>query len=115
MAAAWHRGDGTMVVTTCLAYLVVRHRWGWSRGVAVAALLPFLALDLVFFGANILRVIEGLVPLLVGAGVGLIIIPGCAGGVSSRPSRSSRRSRSPTLQPRSPSGRPSGWRGPPCS
>jgi KUP system potassium uptake protein len=76
-----HRGDGTMVVTTCLAYLVVRHRWGWSRGVAVAALLPFLALDLVFFGANILRVIEG-------AGCrcwsvrasGSSSIPGCAGG-----------------------------------
>ncbi|MDR6144464.1 KUP system potassium uptake protein [Sphingomonas sp. SORGH_AS870] len=75
MAAAYGIAvTGTMVVTTCLAYLVVRHRWGWSRGVAVAALLPFLALDLVFFGANILRVIEGgWVPLLVGAGVGLII------------------------------------------
>ncbi len=71
MAAAYGIAvTGTMVVTTCLAYLVVRHRWGWSRGLAAAAILPFLALDLIFFGANILRVIEGgWVPLLVGAGV----------------------------------------------
>ncbi|MWC42980.1 potassium transporter Kup [Sphingomonas carotinifaciens] len=75
MAAAYGIAvTGTMVVTTCLAYLVVRHRWNWSRGLALAAILPFLALDLIFFGANILRVIEGgWVPLLVGAGVGLVI------------------------------------------
>ncbi len=75
MAAAYGIAvTGTMVVTTCLAYLVVRHRWGWRRPLALAAILPFLTLDLIFFGANILRVIEGgWVPLLVGAGVGLII------------------------------------------
>ncbi|MET4896838.1 potassium transporter Kup [Sphingomonadaceae bacterium jetA1] len=75
MAAAYGIAvTGTMVVTTCLAYLVVRHRWGWSRALALSAILPFLALDLVFFGANILRVVEGgWVPLLVGAGVGLLI------------------------------------------
>jgi KUP system potassium uptake protein len=75
MAAAYGIAvTGTMVITTCLAYLVVRHHWNWSRGTAAAMVVPFLALDLVFFGANVLRVIEGgWVPLLVAALVGLVI------------------------------------------
>ena len=37
-------------------------------------ILPFLTLDLIFFGANILRVVEGgWVPLLVAAAIGLLI------------------------------------------
>ena len=31
----------------------------WGRPLALVVILPFLALDLVFFGANILRVVEG--------------------------------------------------------
>ncbi|MES1972702.1 MAG: potassium transporter Kup [Pseudomonadota bacterium] len=75
MAAAYGIAvTGTMVVTTCLAYIVARHRWNWSRPVAIAVILPFLTLDLIFFGANILRVIEGgWVSLVAGAIVGLII------------------------------------------
>ncbi|MEG8043749.1 potassium transporter Kup [Sphingomonas faeni] len=75
MAAAYGIAvTGTMVVTTLLAYIVVRHRWNWSRPLALAAILPFLTLDLIFFGANILRVIEGgWVPLVIAASIGLII------------------------------------------
>ncbi len=75
MAAAYGIAvTGTMVITTCLAYVVVRHRWNWSRALAIAVILPFLTLDLVFFGANILRVVEGgWVPLLVAAAVGMLI------------------------------------------
>ena len=75
MAAAYGIAvTGTMVVTTCLAYLVVRHCWHWKRPTALAVILPFLALDLVFFGANILRVIEGgWVPLVIAASIGLLI------------------------------------------
>ncbi len=75
MAAAYGIAvTGTMVVTTCLAYIVARHRWNWSRPLAITVILPFLALDLVFFGANILRVIEGgWVSLLVGAMIALLI------------------------------------------
>jgi KUP system potassium uptake protein len=40
----------------------------------LAAVLPFLCLDLIFFGANILRVIEGgWVPLAIAAAIGLLI------------------------------------------
>jgi KUP system potassium uptake protein len=75
MAAAYGIAvTGTMVVTTCLAYIVVRHRWNWRRPVAIAVILPFLALDLIFFGANILRVVEGgWVPLVVAAAIGLLV------------------------------------------
>ena len=75
MAAAYGIAvTGTMVVTTCLAYLVARHRWTWSRPLALAVIVPFLTLDLIFFGANILRVVEGgWVPLVVAGAIGLII------------------------------------------
>jgi KUP system potassium uptake protein len=75
MAAAYGIAvTGTMVVTTCLAYIVVRHRWNWPRPTAILVVTPFLALDLIFFGANILRVIEGgWVPLVVAGIIALLI------------------------------------------
>ena len=75
MAAAYGIAvTGTMVVTTLLGYLVARHVWHWKRVWAAAAVLPFLCLDLIFFGANILRVIEGgWVPLAIAAAIGLLI------------------------------------------
>ncbi len=75
MAAAYGIAvTGTMVITTCLAYLVVRYHWHWSRLRAVATILPFLVLDLIFFGANILRVIEGgWVPLVIAGLIGFVI------------------------------------------
>jgi len=75
MAAAYGIAvTGTMVITTLLAYVVVRHSWHWPRPWALAIILPFLALDLIFFGANSLRVIEGgWVPLVIAAVIGLVI------------------------------------------
>ena len=75
MAAAYGIAvTGTMVITTCLAYIVVRHRWRWPRHWAIALTGPFLALDLIFFGANILRVVEGgWVPLVIAAVIGFVI------------------------------------------
>src|SRR3569623_3154446 len=75
MAAAYGIAvTGTMVATTCLAYIVVRHRWNWARPTAIAVILPFLTLDLIFFGANILRVVEGgWVPLVIAACIGLLL------------------------------------------
>ena len=65
---------GTMVVTTCLAFVVLTKLWKWSLPKALLLVAPLLTLDLIFFGANVLRVVEGgWVPLLVGAIIGLII------------------------------------------
>ena len=65
---------GTMVVTTCLAFVVVHKLWKWSLIKSLLVVVPFLAIDLIFFGANILRVVDGgWVPLTIGAIICLII------------------------------------------
>ncbi|NBZ86454.1 potassium transporter Kup [Stagnihabitans tardus] len=50
---------GTMVVTATLAMIVAHKHWGLSKTLAVALFAPLLALDLVFFGANLLKLFEG--------------------------------------------------------
>lgn len=65
---------GTMVITCCLAFVVTRRRWGWSMPASLAVIVPFLTIDLVFFGANILRVVQGgWVPLAIAATLMLVI------------------------------------------
>ncbi|MBF5045945.1 potassium transporter Kup [Aggregicoccus sp. 17bor-14] len=49
----------TMAITTCLAYVVARERWGVSRAVAMPIAAVFLAVDLGFFGANVVKVADG--------------------------------------------------------
>ena len=57
----------TMVITTALAYLVARHRWGWSPLAALSLTALFLTVDLAFFGANVVKVAHGgWVPLVIG-------------------------------------------------
>ncbi len=75
MAAAYGIAvTGTMVVTCCLAFVVIRRRWGWSLPLSLAVIVPFISIDLMFFGANILRVVEGgWVPLSIAAGVMVLI------------------------------------------
>ena len=75
MAAAYGIAvTGTMVMTCCLAFAVMRRRWQWSLPLALAVIVPFLAIDLLFFGANILRVTEGgWLPLTIGAAILLVI------------------------------------------
>jgi KUP system potassium uptake protein len=64
----------TMVLTTLLAYVVARRRWGWSRLAAGALTIVFLAIDLSFFGANALKVLHGgWFPLVVGAGIFILM------------------------------------------
>jgi KUP system potassium uptake protein len=81
MAAAYGIAvTGTMVVTTCLAFVILWKAWGWQPERAGLFILPLLLLDLIFFGANILRVAEGgWVPLLVGAMIGVVIWSWMAG------------------------------------
>ena len=65
---------GTMVVTTLLAYIVVRHVWKWSLWTALALIVPLFALDLTFFTANLLKVLTGgWAPLALGAGLCLLM------------------------------------------
>jgi KUP system potassium uptake protein len=50
---------GTMAVTTVLFHRVVRDRWGWPRWRAWPLTVVLLAVDLAFFGANLVKIEEG--------------------------------------------------------
>jgi len=59
---------GTMVVTAVMAFIVVWRAWGQPLWVAALLIAPFLLLDLAFFAANALKVLEGgWVPLVLAA------------------------------------------------
>ena len=59
-----------MAITTVLAYVVARRMWRWSRPKALRALRRFLLVDLAFFGANVVKIVDGgWFPLAFGLGV----------------------------------------------
>jgi KUP system potassium uptake protein len=49
----------TMVCTAVLLYVVARHRWKWPLPAAIAGTMLFLAVDLAFLGANLLKILQG--------------------------------------------------------
>jgi KUP system potassium uptake protein len=60
----------TMVITTALVLLVMRYRWQWPLWAAVPAAGIFFAVDITFFGANMLKIGEGAwLPLAIAAAV----------------------------------------------
>jgi KUP system potassium uptake protein len=60
----------TMVITGLLLFVVVRERWRWPLPVAAALVGVFVVIDLAFFGANALKVLQGgWVPLVVALGL----------------------------------------------
>ena len=65
---------GTMVVTAIMAFLVIWKGWGWPAWAAAALMAPLAAIDTVFLGANLLKVIEGGWVTLTVAGVLLLIM-----------------------------------------
>ncbi|MGH7530435.1 MAG: potassium transporter Kup [Gemmatimonadales bacterium] len=59
--------SGEMVLTTLLLFLLMREVWGWTLARAGAICGLFLAIDLVFFSANVLKIPHGgWVPLAIG-------------------------------------------------
>jgi KUP system potassium uptake protein len=64
----------TMVLTTALLYHVMRHRWQWSLYQAAAVTGILLAVDLAFFSANLLKILDGgWIPLTFGTLVFIIM------------------------------------------
>jgi KUP system potassium uptake protein len=49
----------TMVITVMLLYVVMTERWRWPKPAALAVLAFFLTVDLAFFGANALKLLQG--------------------------------------------------------
>jgi KUP system potassium uptake protein len=65
----------TMVITTILAYFLVRHVWGWGIAKAAAVSLVFLVPELVFMGANAIKIEHGgWFPLVVGAAIYIMML-----------------------------------------
>ncbi|MFH1035323.1 MAG: potassium transporter Kup [Pseudomonadota bacterium] len=49
----------TMGITSVLYFFVVRRVWGWSLWKAAPLVSLFLAFDITYFGANLLKVVDG--------------------------------------------------------
>ncbi|HEY8138638.1 MAG TPA: KUP/HAK/KT family potassium transporter, partial [Methylocystis sp.] len=65
---------GTMVTTTALAFVVVWKRWRWPLWASILLISGFLAIDLSFLAANLMKVVDGgWVPLLL-AGCSMIVM-----------------------------------------
>lgn len=56
---------GAMAVDALLAIIVIWKGWRWGLGLTLATMLPFLFIDLAFFGANLMKLfMGGYVPVL---------------------------------------------------
>ena len=58
----------TMVITTLLAFVVTHYEWKWPLALSLSVTIPFLVVDLSFFGASLTKVLHGgWFPITVGA------------------------------------------------
>ena len=64
----------TMVVDGVMGFVVIWKLWNWRAATAAAAILPFVVVDMTFYAANLLKLLEGAwVPLLFGLTVAIMI------------------------------------------
>jgi len=64
----------TMVADGIMGFVVIWKLWGWRPAAAAAAILPFVVVDMTFFSANLLKLLEGAwVPLLFGLAMAILI------------------------------------------
>ena len=60
----------TMVITVLLLYVVMTERWHWPVPAVLAVTAAFLVIDITFFSANVLKLLQGgWVTLLVAGGI----------------------------------------------
>ena len=61
---------GTITITTLLFFYVVRHQWGRPLWLVVAGAAPLLAVDVLFFAANLTKLVHGAwLPLVIAIAV----------------------------------------------
>jgi KUP system potassium uptake protein len=66
---------GTMSITTILFFVLVREKWKWGMAKSLALCGLFLAIDLLFFSANTVKITEGgWVPLGIAAVVFTVMV-----------------------------------------
>jgi KUP system potassium uptake protein len=57
---------GTITITTLLFFYIARYRWNLPRWLVVAGAVPLLTIDLLFFAANLTKLVSGAwLPLLI--------------------------------------------------
>jgi KUP system potassium uptake protein len=57
----------TMIITALLLHVIAVERWRWPLPAAIAVTTTFLAIDLTFFSANLLKVLQGgWLPIVIG-------------------------------------------------
>jgi KUP system potassium uptake protein len=64
----------TMVADGIMGFVVIWKLWNWRAATAAALIVPFVVVDMTFFSANLLKLIEGAwVPLLFGLAMAILI------------------------------------------
>src|SRR6478752_2045530 len=64
----------TMVADGIMGFVVIWKLWNWKAATAAAVILPFVVVDMTFFSANLLKLLEGAwVPLLFGLMMAIMI------------------------------------------
>jgi KUP system potassium uptake protein len=64
----------TMVVDGIMGFVVIWKLWNWRAATAAAVIVPFVVVDMTFFSANLLKLLEGAwVPLLFGLAMAVTI------------------------------------------
>ncbi len=73
---------GTMVISTFITFVVVRYIWKWPIIVVMLTLVPLSIIDLTFFGANLMKFMEGgYIPIIISILLVILIrtwIHGCS-------------------------------------
>ncbi|MCW1919316.1 potassium transporter Kup [Rhodobacter sp. KR11] len=65
---------GDMVITTILAFVLFRKAWKWPLVLCLAVILPILGVELLFLGANLIKIVDGgYVPVILAATMCLVI------------------------------------------
>jgi KUP system potassium uptake protein len=65
----------TMITTSLMAFIVFRRHWLWPAWRVAALLVPLLIIELTFFAANAIKLIEGAwVPLAIAASIIVIML-----------------------------------------
>jgi KUP system potassium uptake protein len=64
----------TMVADGIMGFVVIWKLWNWRAATAAAMIVPFVVVDMTFFSANLLKLLEGAwVPLLFGFAMAIMI------------------------------------------
>jgi KUP system potassium uptake protein len=67
--------SGTMGITSFVYFVVTRRTWGWPLWKALPPLVLFLSFDLAFFGANLLKFMDGgWIPILAGVAMFVVMV-----------------------------------------